>query len=102
MAEKEIWERSWVEQESWLRARVKLMRELGVVQAWGVILGPEPRELSKLEKLQKKAEVEDSSEARRDLRVEQARDDLRAKMGNFELPPAVLDPLLDPAIFELS
>lgn len=96
------WAQSWEHEESWLRKRVQLMRDLGVVQAWGIVLGPEPREPSKLEKLEKRAASEDSAEARRDLRVEQARDDLRAKMGNFDLSPSVLDPLLDPAIFELS
>ena len=97
------WAASWVEEESWLRARVKLMRELGVLVAFGITLGPEPRTPSALEKLAAKAAEEDTPQARRDLRVEQARQDLRDKLGHIgDIPDARIDALLDPAIFELD
>lgn len=90
------------DEEVLLRARVALMRELGVIQAWGVILGPLPPEPTRLEALSKAAESLGTPETIRDARVEAAREDFRAKLGNWELSAERIDPFLDPAIFELD
>lgn len=83
------------------RARVALMRELGVITAFGITLGPEPRAPSKLESLETKAAVEDTPEARRAARIENAREDIRAKLGQWDLSAEQCDRMLDPSVFEL-
>lgn len=89
-------------EERYLRWRVKLMRELGIVVLADLTLGPEPKEPTPLEKLAAKVEAEDTPQARRDLRVAQAREEKRAMIGDFDIPDARIDALLDPAIFELE
>lgn len=95
-------------EERYLRWRVKLMRELGIVQLADTILGPEPKTPTPLEKLQKQAaETSDPKEAarvRRELRIENARQELRDKLAHIgdDIPNERLDPMLDPAIFELE
>lgn len=85
-----------------LRIMVAVMRELGVVRYDTITLGPEPRVPGPVEKLQRQAAEEDTPEARRDLRVELAREDIRAKLGQWELSAERCDRMLDPAIFELE
>jgi hypothetical protein len=82
------------------REAVALMRELGIVQGFGLTLGPEPRPLTKLEAIEKRAQEEGTPEARRAARIEVARDDVRSKLGRWDLPEAACDVLIDPAIFE--
>jgi len=82
------------------REAIALMRELGVVSAFGLVLGPEPRPPTKLETLEKKAQEEATPEARRAARIEAAREDVRSKLGRWDLPDAACDVLIDPAIFE--
>lgn len=92
----------WAEEELRLRSRVSVMRELGVTSAFGIILGPPPRIPTSLEKLEERAAVEDTPEARRDARVEAAREDIRAKLGQWDLSAEQCDRMLDPKIFELE
>lgn len=92
----------WEEEEDRLRKRVTLMRELGVIQLFGMVLGPPPMVPTKLEKLEQKAAEEQTPAAIRDARIEAAREDFRAKLGNWELSAERIDPFLDPAIFELD
>ena len=93
---------TWEVEEERLRKRVALMRELGVVQLFGMILGPIPVTPTKLEKLQKEAAELDTPEAIRDARVEEAREEFRAKLGQWNLSADRIDPFLDPALFELD
>lgn len=88
--------------ENIFRKHVALMRELGIAEAFGIVLGPAPMIPTKLEVLEKKAAVEDTKEARRDARVEAAREDIRAKLGQWDLSAEQCDRVLDPAIFELE
>jgi len=88
--------------EDELRVTVALMRELGVIAAFGITLGPEPRAPSRVEALEKKAAVEDTPEARRDAHVENAREDIRAKLGIWDLSAEQCDRMLDPSVFELE
>jgi hypothetical protein len=92
----------WPEEEQRLRQRVSVMRELGVTSAFGVTLGPAPRRLTPLEKLEERAASEDTPEARRDARVEAAREEIRAKLGIWDLSPEQCDRMLDPKVFELE
>ena len=89
----EEWER-WADgrAEKALRAQVALMRELGVVQAFGIVLGPEPRAPAK-------EMPQMTAEERRTERINAARDELRARLGMWDLPAEKCDALLDPAIF---
>lgn len=89
------------DEERHVRRRVALMRELGVVSAFDIVLGPPPMVPSRAEVLEKKAAVEDTPEARRDARVEAAREDIRAKLGIWDLSENQCDRMLDPSIFEL-
>jgi len=82
--------------EKRFRATIAMMRELGVVSAFGIMLGPEPRTPTKIEKLGR----ENTPEARRQLRIETAREELRARMGDWDIPDAKIDMLIDPAVFE--
>lgn len=99
---KPLWVQNWEHEESWLRKRVALMRSLGVLVAWGITLGPEPRIPTKLEKLEKLAEQEGTLRAIRDARVEAARQEVRDRLGIADAPDARVDQFLDPAIFELG
>lgn len=87
--------------EEMFRKRVALMRELGVVQWAGIILGPEPRAPTPLEAITKRAEAPDATpEEKRAARIEEAREALRAKLGNWDISNERIDPLLDPGVFE--
>jgi hypothetical protein len=88
--------------EAQLRAMVALMRELGVVVAFGITLGPEPRPPTRIEVLEKKAVVEDTPEARMLARVENAREEIRARLGQWDLSAEQCDRMLDPSLFELG
>jgi hypothetical protein len=92
----------WVLEEERVRQRVKLMRELGIASGLGLVLGPEPRALSRVEVLEKKAAEEDTPRTRREARVEAAREDIRAKLGVWDLSAEQCDRMLDPAVFELE
>lgn len=87
-------------EEAALRRRVALMRELGVASAYGIVLGSEPRAPSRIEKLKKAAESEDDPRAKRTLALEEAREEMRAKLGNWEIPNEKLDELIDPSLLE--
>jgi hypothetical protein len=77
------------------------MRELGIIQCDGIVLGAAPLPKTKLEELEQRATTENTAEARRDVRVEAAREEYRARLGNWDISNETLDNLLDPAIFDL-
>lgn len=58
------------------------MRELGVVQAFGIVLGPLPRPAEKLAELEAKGPVtQELAEERLRLRQQAARDQLRLELA---------------------
>lgn len=85
--------------EDEFRVQVGLMRELGVVQAFGIVLGPVPTPKARLAVLEERSEAGDKA-AVRELRIETAREELRARLGQWELSDEKVDELLDPSIFE--
>jgi DNA-binding Lrp family transcriptional regulator len=82
-----------------LRRRVALMRELGVIQAFGIILGPEPRAPSRIEKLKKEV-LDDDPRAKKLLALEEAREEIRSRIGNWDISNEKLDELVDPSLLE--
>lgn len=84
-----------------IRSRVALMRELGILQCDGLLLGPEPRPPTRIEALQKKVDLEDNASTRRDLRVEEARFEMRAKLNAWDISDSVIDRHLPAWIFEV-
>lgn len=88
-------------EEEELRGRVALMRALGVVRWRDIVLGPEPRVLTKLEATTRAAEKPDATaEEKRLARLETAREEMRARLGNWDISDERIDPLLDPSVFE--
>lgn len=87
-----------------LRAFVAVMREVGAVQAEGIILGPEPTKLATLEAKAAKGEQVDPAQLeaeRRRARLEELRQEVRDKVGQ-DLPDAVCDRMIDPAALEAA
>lgn len=72
-----------------LRDLCTCMRELGVLQAFGVVLGPAPVPAK---------EAAATPEAKREARIAAARQDVRDKIGR-ELTDAEADRYIDPAVF---
>lgn len=98
---------SFPDSDSELRMLVGTMRELGVLQAFGVILGPEPDRLAKLEKAAQRPdagpEVTQALAAeRRQARIEAARQEKRDMLaGNGRTyTDAQIDQFIDPAVFD--
>ena len=73
-----------------------MMRELGVVQAFGIVLGPEPRD--PLTAVKETAEM--TPEERRAQRIEDAREAVRAKIGDWGMTDEKCDKLIDPSVFD--
>lgn len=87
---------------------VRAMRDLGVVQAFGIVLGPEPTKLAKLEAEKRAAPPEktaalDEEIARelREARIEAARQEVRDKLAATarEYTVEQIDSMIDPAVF---
>ena len=78
------------------RTTVAVMRELGVVQAFGIVLGPEPRvPLAVVKELAELTPAE-----RRAQRIEDAREAVRAKLGDWDMADEKCDKLIDPSVFD--
>lgn len=73
-----------------LRDLVSCMREVGAVQAFGVVLGPAPVPAK---------ELTETPEEKRSARIEAARQDVRDKIGR-PLTDAEADRFIDPSVFE--
>ena len=89
------------------RSLVASMRELGVLQAFGVTLGPEPTRLQKLEaegKQRKLTKAEELEVARETLeaRIQGARQDMRDALAHngISYTDEQIDRLLPPEVFE--
>lgn len=94
---------SWPESEPDFRALVGAMRELGVLQAFGVTLGPEPTKLEKLER--SAASDEDRAERdrlRKEERIASERERVRNLLAGTGKTYTVeqIDEYIDPAVFE--
>ena len=81
-----------------LRAMVAAMREVGAVQADGIILGPPPTKLEQLETKQAKGELVDREELeaeRQRQAIAAARQEIRDKVG-ADLSDAECDRFIKP------
>ena len=91
-----------------LRALVPIMRELGVEEAFGVVLGPPPRPLTKLEAIAARPDAtpEEREAAKRDDRIEAERQRVADLLGvdlelmSDEETASRIDLSIDPSVFE--
>jgi hypothetical protein len=88
---------------------VDSMRRLGVVSAFGIVLGPEPTKAAQLEKAAELATPAEQArlnkelaEEKRRLRIEKAREEMRLQLGavgGHDYTDKQIDIYIDPSVF---